>query len=40
MSTASHQIGWKTAAAIVISNMIGTGIFTTLGFQLTDINNT
>ena len=34
MSTASHQIGWKTAAAIVVSNMIGTGIFTTTGFQL------
>ncbi|REC63200.1 amino acid permease [Chryseobacterium pennae] len=40
MSTASHQIGWKTAAAIVVSNMIGTGIFTTLGFQLSDITNT
>lgn len=40
MSTTSHQIGWKTAAAIVVSNMIGTGIFTTLGFQLSDITNT
>ncbi|WP_300690611.1 amino acid permease [Chryseobacterium sp.] len=40
MSTHSHQIGWKTAAAIVVSNMIGTGIFTTLGFQLSDITNT
>ncbi|AZA48063.1 amino acid permease [Chryseobacterium carnipullorum] len=40
MSTATHQIGWKTAAAIVVSNMIGTGIFTTLGFQLSDITNT
>ncbi|REC48206.1 APC family permease [Chryseobacterium pennipullorum] len=40
MSTVSHQIGWKTAAAIVVSNMIGTGIFTTLGFQLSDITNT
>ncbi|MGN7866443.1 APC family permease [Chryseobacterium sp. 22458] len=40
MSTSSHQIGWKTAAAIVVSNMIGTGIFTTLGFQLSDITNT
>ncbi|MDR2237532.1 MAG: amino acid permease [Chryseobacterium sp.] len=40
MSTVSHRIGWKTAAAIVVSNMIGTGIFTTLGFQLSDITNT
>lgn len=40
MSTSSHQIGWKTAVAIVVSNMIGTGIFTTLGFQLVDITNT
>lgn len=40
MSMVSHKIGWKTAAAIVVSNMIGTGIFTTLGFQLSDITNT
>jgi APA family basic amino acid/polyamine antiporter len=40
MSTSTHQIGWKTAVAIVVSNMIGTGIFTTLGFQLVDITNT
>lgn len=40
MSTPTHQIGWKTAVAIVVSNMIGTGIFTTLGFQLSDITNT
>jgi APA family basic amino acid/polyamine antiporter len=36
----TKKIGWKTAAALVISNMIGTGIFTSLGFQLTDIQNT
>ena len=40
MSAPSHQIGWKTAVAIVVSSMIGTGIFTTLGFQLVDITNT
>ncbi|WP_312390377.1 amino acid permease [Chryseobacterium sp.] len=40
MNSTSHQIGWKTAVAIVVSNMIGTGIFTTLGFQLSDITNT
>lgn len=40
MNAPSHKIGWKTAVAIVVSNMIGTGIFTTLGFQLVDITNT
>ncbi|MEK9612797.1 MAG: APC family permease [Flavobacteriaceae bacterium] len=35
-----HRIGWKTAAALVISNMIGTGVFTSLGYQLADIQNT
>ena len=35
-----NKIGWKTAAALVISNMIGTGVFTSLGFQLADIQNT
>ena len=33
-------ISWKTAAAIVIANMIGTGIFTSLGFQLVSTTNT
>ena len=27
------------AAALVIANMIGTGVFTSLGFQLVDIQN-
>ncbi|MEB3346465.1 APC family permease [Aquimarina gracilis] len=35
-----HKISWKTASAIVIANMIGTGVFTSLGFQLVDIKNT
>jgi len=35
-----RKIGWKTAAALVISNMIGTGVFTSLGYQLADIQNT
>ncbi len=39
MSKISQKIGWKTAAAIVISNMIGTGVFTSLGFQLADVQN-
>ena len=29
----------RTAMAIVIANMIGTGIFTSLGFQLADITS-
>ena len=35
-----QKIGWKTAAALVISSMIGTGVFTSLGFQLVAIENT
>jgi APA family basic amino acid/polyamine antiporter len=34
------KIGWKTAASLVIANMIGTGVFTSLGFQLIDVKNT
>jgi basic amino acid/polyamine antiporter, APA family len=29
----SAKIGWKTALGIVLSNMIGTGVFTSLGYQ-------
>jgi APA family basic amino acid/polyamine antiporter len=36
----NKKIGWATAAAIVVANMIGTGVFTTLGFQLVEIQNT
>ena len=28
------KIGWKTAAGLVVANMVGTGVFTSLGFQL------
>ncbi|MEL7122077.1 MAG: amino acid permease, partial [Bacteroidota bacterium] len=34
------KIGWRSAAALVVANMIGTGVFTTLGFQLNDITST
>ncbi|MCB0629226.1 MAG: amino acid permease [Saprospiraceae bacterium] len=34
------KIGWVSAAAIVIANMIGTGVFTTLGKQLESLHNT
>ena len=32
-----HKIGFNTAISIVIANMIGTGVFTSLGFQVTGI---
>ncbi|MEE9437531.1 MAG: amino acid permease [Saprospiraceae bacterium] len=35
-----YKIGWKTATALVVANMIGAGIFTSLGFQLVEIQNT
>ncbi|MCP4976797.1 MAG: APC family permease [Maribacter sp.] len=36
----TNSIGLTTATAIVIANMIGAGIFTSLGFQLVDTVNT
>lgn len=36
----SNSIGLATATAIVVANMIGAGIFTSLGFQLIDTVNT
>lgn len=35
----TYKIGARTATALVISSMIGTGVFTSLGFQLVDIRN-
>jgi APA family basic amino acid/polyamine antiporter len=34
------KIGLHTATALVISNMIGTGVFTSLGYQVLDLSNT
>jgi APA family basic amino acid/polyamine antiporter len=34
------KIGISTAAAIVVANMIGTGVFTSVGFQLSSLQNT
>lgn len=31
---AANSIGWPTATALVVANMIGAGIFSSLGFQL------
>jgi APA family basic amino acid/polyamine antiporter len=35
----TRSIGFTTAAAIVIANIIGTGVFTSLGFQLSEIRS-
>ena len=35
-----NKIGWRSAAALVVANIIGTGAFTTLGFQLEELPNT
>ena len=35
-----RKFSFTTAIAIVIANMIGTGVFTSLGFQLLDIQST
>ena len=37
--TPRRTIGFCTASSIVIANIIGTGIFTSLGFQLADIQS-
>src|SRR5437879_11746935 len=34
-----RTIGFVTACAIVVANIIGTGVFTSLGFQLPDIHS-
>ncbi|MGB5508060.1 APC family permease [Robiginitalea sp.] len=39
MSVITKKIGWKVAASLVVANMIGTGVFTSLGFQLLDVQN-
>src|SRR5207237_9278772 len=37
MASNPHRISLLTATCIVIANMIGTGIFTSLGFQVGDL---
>ena len=34
-----QTVGFLTACAIVIANIIGTGVFTSLGFQLPEIHS-
>ena len=40
MVAQTKKISWKVGAALVVANMIGTGVFTSLGFQLQDVQNT
>jgi APA family basic amino acid/polyamine antiporter len=40
MQRSVKKIGWLSAAALVVANMIGTGAFTTLGLQLEGVQNT
>lgn len=35
-----RTIGWVSAGAVVVANMVGTGAFTTLGLQLQHLHNT
>ncbi|MDE2662675.1 MAG: amino acid permease [Gemmatimonadota bacterium] len=39
MSTSRARFGLHTAAAVVVANMIGTGVFTSLGFQLESLRS-
>ncbi len=39
-STNKAKTGWITVTAILVANMIGSGIFTSLGFQLVTTTNT
>ena len=36
----NYKIGSRTAMALVISSMVGTGVFTSLGYQLASVQNT
>ncbi len=35
----NHKIGFNTAISVVIANMIGTGVFTSLGYQVLGMQN-
>ena len=39
MPIPQRTVGFRTACGIVIANIIGTGVFTSLGFQLLDIHS-
>ena len=35
----SGTVSWITATAIVVADMVGVGVFTSLGFQVIDITS-
>lgn len=39
ISIKPHQLGLFSASSIVIANMVGTGVFTSLGYQVMDIHS-
>jgi len=39
VAASSERFSATTAYAVVVANMIGTGVFTSLGFQLVDIQS-
>ena len=39
VKTSSSKIGLSTATCIIVANMIGTGVFTSLGFQVVDLQS-
>ncbi len=39
LSTLPRRIGWFTAACVLVSNVVGTGIFTTTGFMARDLGH-
>ena len=39
MSQSNNLFSQRTAITLVIANMVGTGVFTSLGFQLLDIQH-
>jgi APA family basic amino acid/polyamine antiporter len=39
MEISKNKIGWIAASGLVIANMIGTGVFTSLGFQLASVKS-
>ena len=34
-----HRYSPRTAIAVVVANMVGTGVFTSIGFQILDIQS-
>ena len=39
VKTNSSKIGLSTATCVIVANMIGTGVFTSLGFQVVDLQS-